>query len=303
MKKTISLSSAIESKILSEHKKPVIHNYEYIRYVAELYLQKTYLGFDILKLSSEYPEKKILLRHLDKLMENGVLSQIGSLPVYAISNKKPSAQQIVCTLNPFCYLSHLSAMEWHHLTDRIPHAIHITTCSPKQFKELAEELAYKDFTFPDEIVGVPITHNKINSKDIMSYRIHEHGRKNFKKFPEQQNSGGIRVASIGQTFLDMLREHAYCGGIGHVLDVFEEHAKRYLPLIIRETEKQGSTIDKMRVGYLLEERFSLVKNDPIVENWKKLAQRGGSRVLVSGETYKNIFSETWCISINLDNGN
>lgn len=303
MKKTISLSSAIESKILSEHKKPVIHEYEYIRYVAELYLHKTYLGFDILKLSSDYPEKKILSRHLDRLMGNGVLSQIGSLPVYAISGKRSSVQQVVCTLNPFCYLSHLSAMEWHHLTDRIPHAIHITTCSAKQFKELAGDLSRKDFIFPDKMVGVPITHNKINSKEIMNYRIHEHGRKSFKNFPVQKNSGGIRIASVGQTFLDMLREHTYCGGISHVLEVFEEHAKRYLPLIIRETEKQGSTIDKMRIGYLLEERFGFSKNDPTIENWKKLAQRGGSRVLVSGEAYINIFSETWCISINLDNGN
>lgn len=313
MKKTIPLYSAIESKILATHEKPVIHEYEYIRHVAELYRNRTYLGSTIQKISSPYPEKFILSRHLQALINNGVLKQVGSLPIYSFSSAKTSAQQVVCTLNPFSYLSHLSAMEWHHLTDRIPHAIHLVTCSQKQFKILADELANKDFpplekisgeTFTYEVIsGVPITHQKINNKKIMKYTIHEHSQKNFKNMPIQQDSGGIRVASVGQTFLDMLKEPNFCGGINHVLEVFEEHAERYLSLIVRAADKQGSTIDKMRVGYLLEERFGFAKNNPTIEGWKTLAQRGGSRVLVAGEPYSNIFSETWCLSINLTDGN
>lgn len=313
MKKTISLYSAIESKILAMREKPVIHEYEYIRHVAELYRNRTYLGSTIQKISSPYPEKYILSRHLQGLINNGVLNQIGSLPIYSFSGTQTSAQQIICTLNPFSYLSHLSAMEWHHMTDRIPHAIHLITCSQRQFKTLADKLASKDFpslervsgeTFTyQDIPGVPITHQKINAKKIMKYTIHEHSRKTFRNMPTQQGSGGIRVASVGQTFLDMLKEPDFCGGINHVLEVFEEHAERYLSLIIRATDKQGSTIDKMRVGYLLEERFGLAKNNPTIEGWKTSAQRGGSRVLVAGEPYANTFSETWCLSINLPDGN
>jgi len=303
LNKTISLYSAIESTILAEHKKPVIHEYEFIRYVAALYLNKTYMGFDIRKLSSPYPEKSILTRHLSTLIRNGVLSKIGSLPVYTFAGAQVSAQQVLCTLNPFCYLSHLSAMEWHHLTDRILHSVHVITCSPKHFKTLADDLANEDFLAPEHMSGVPITHHKVNTKTIMTHTIHEHGRKHFTNPRIQHDSGGIRVASVGQTFLDMLKEPNYCGGISHVMDVFEAHAERYLPLIIRTADKQGSTIDKMRVGYLLEEHFKFSNNHPTLEQWKKLAQRGGSRVLVAGEPYANIFSETWCLSINLSDGN
>lgn len=303
MKKSISLNDAIELKVLTEHKPPVIHEYEFIRYVAELYLKKTYAGYTISKISSPYPEKSIFSRHLQKLMSRGAFSQIGSLPVYSVSGAQPSVQQVVCTVNPFCYLSHLSAMEWHHLTDLIPHAIHLITCSPKQFKILASELAAEDFIAPENMPGVPRAHHKINEKNIMNHIIHEHSRTKFKSMPAQKNSGGIRVAPVGQTFLDMLKEPRFCGGINHVLNVFEEHAERYLPLIIRTTEKQGNNIDKMRVGYLLEEHFRFAKNNPTIENWKNLAQRGGSRILVANEPYANTFSETWCLSINLPDGN
>jgi predicted transcriptional regulator of viral defense system len=194
-------------------------------------------------------------------------------------------------------------MEWHHLTGLIPHAIHLVTCPPKQFKILSNKLAADDFIAPENMPGVPFPHHRINEKVIMTYTIHEHSRKNYKSMPIQKDSGGIKVAPVGQTFLDMLKEPNFCGGIHHVLEVFEEHAERYLPLIIRTTEKQGSTIDKMRVGYLLEEHFRFAKKTPTVENWKKLAQRGGSRILVAGEPYANTFSETWCLSINLPNGN
>jgi predicted transcriptional regulator of viral defense system len=115
------------------------------------------------------------------------------------------------------------------------------------------------------------------------------------------DSGGVRVASVGQTFLDMLREPQYCGGISHVLEVFEEQAEQYLAVILKTLEREGNSIDKVRAGYVLHERLGL--SHPTIESWKAFAQRGSSRVLVAGEPYSNIYSEAWCLSLNLPNGN
>jgi len=96
----------------------------------------------------------------------------------------------------------------------------------------------------------------------------------------------------------MLRNPSLCGGIYHVLDVYRENAKRYLRLIIDEVDRHGSAIDKVRVGYVLEERLGLT--EPRVEKWIENVQRGGSRKLVADEPYKPVFSEKWCLSINIE---
>ena len=88
------------------------------------------------------------------------------------------------------------------------------------------------------------------------------------------------------------------GGIYHVLDLFAEHAPRYLRLIVDEIDRHGTNIDKVRAGYVLAERLNLTH--PAFEVWRTFAQRGGSRKLYAPAGYSPRFSETWCLSINID---
>jgi predicted transcriptional regulator of viral defense system len=37
-----------------------------------------------------------------------------------LGQDQASAEVIICCIAPFCYLSHLSATEYHGLTDRLP---------------------------------------------------------------------------------------------------------------------------------------------------------------------------------------
>lgn len=303
MQNTIPLSTALQRLILTEHPKPVINRYELTRYLVHLFRDKTYDGQPIGKISTDLPQPAVIERNIDNLINKGVLTQIGSLPVFAVAGPvAPTAQQIICTLNPFCYLSHLSAMEWHHLTDRIPHTVHTTTCSATAFRQLADEKAAEDFPFSPalSLPGIPLRHSKPTG-EIQGKTIQEHSRKDFQPYPEQQGSGGIRVAPVGRTFLDMLQEPQYCGGFTHVLDVFTEHAKRYLPVILKAIDKDGKLIDKVRAGYILEERLG--HQHPIIDGWKALVQRGGSRKLLATEPYMDTYSETWCLSVNLPHGN
>jgi predicted transcriptional regulator of viral defense system len=107
-----------------------------------------------------------------------------------------------------------------------------------------------------------------------------------------------RVATIGRTFLDMLRAPDSCGGIYHVMDRYAAEAPRYLRLIVDEIDRHGTNIDKVRAGYVLAERLKLAH--PAFDAWRAFAQRGGSRKLYAQAGYSPRFSETWCLSINID---
>ena len=107
----------------------------------------------------------------------------------------------------------------------------------------------------------------------------------------------VRLSTIGQTFLDMLQKPDLCGGMYHVLDVWEEHAETYLNDIVAAVETASSGIVKSRAGYILEERQGL--HHPGIERWKVSGQRGGSRKLDPAKEFAPTFSATWMISLNV----
>lgn len=107
----------------------------------------------------------------------------------------------------------------------------------------------------------------------------------------------LRVSTIGRTFLDMLRNPELCGGINHILDVFHEYGKKYLRLITDDIDKNGEPIDKVRAGYILNERLGI--NNEVINGWSSFAQRGGSRKLDSSSEYFPEWSDKWKISLNI----
>ena len=106
-----------------------------------------------------------------------------------------------------------------------------------------------------------------------------------------------RLSTVGQTFLDMIQAPQLCGGMSHVLDVWEEHVKTYLPEVVDAVGSSPSQIVKSRAGYIIEERLKL--RHPSVEAWKALGQQGGSRKLDPAREFASTFSETWMLSINV----
>lgn len=110
-------------------------------------------------------------------------------------------------------------------------------------------------------------------------------------------SPAVRVAMMGRTFLDMVREPECCGGMQHVVDTYRQYGPRNLPLIVEEVERHGKSIEKVRAGYLLEEVCKL--QHELIDKWRAAAQRGGSRVLDPASEYSAIYSEAWKLSINV----
>ncbi|SDZ70539.1 Transcriptional regulator, predicted component of viral defense system [Variovorax sp. YR266] len=211
---------------------------------------------------------------------------------------RATPDEIMCSLDPFAYVSHLSAMEYHGLTDRFSKIVYMTTPPVTAWRRQAQARMARDLDDRLEDYkssGLPrLTRPHINNIGHTNIEFHE--RSQFGAFRNVAESP-LRVATLGRVFLDMLREPKLCGGIQHVLDVYRKEAKRYLKLIVDETDRHGQPIDKVRAGFVITEVCRL--DSPVIDEWQKFAQRGGSRKLDAENEYAPVYSERWQLSINV----
>lgn len=291
--KAISLS-------LGELSSPVITRYQIGLIIHTLYKDKHYKG-EALSLRNETATLRDVNHYVALLEDDGVISAPKQLPnhVYTLLGRTSwNEEEALCAIDPFCYLSHFSAMAHHGLTERMPVRLFVSSPGQKDWRHYAEERMRKDLGADfDEYLSnrmprlVKIAVESIGSKSVHRFNsLHLGAYKTVRDRP-------IRVSSIGRTFLDMLRNPELCGGMPHVIEVYEEHAERYLRLITDEIDKHGQPIDKVRAGYILEERLHL--ENEVIKGWKQFAQRGGSRKLDPSNEYEPEWSDNWLLSINL----
>lgn len=206
-----------------------------------------------------------------------------------------TAEDIACIVDPFCYLSHLSAMQRYGLTNRIPETLSLS--SPAAWTDVRNEKLDRDYPdrsslayiapllriqFPDVIRRRPVfLHKTVRTPKIRPIR-----------------GTALRIASVGETFVQTLDRPELCGGMPHVYDVWAEHARTYVYEIIQAVDAATEAIIKVRAGYLLEEVLGI--QDSRIAAWESFAQRGGSRKLDPKAPYVPIFSEKWKISLNVE---
>ena len=299
----MKISKAITLAI-GELEQPVVTSYQLGVILFNLYKTKNYKGEAIASLQKSHPDSETYNRKINQLQEEGILTSYKGFPTKSVfsllGRSHDLVDDIVCTVDPFCYVSHLSAMEYHGLTNRIPSKLFISSPAPKQWKIYAREKMEKDLK---DDLGI---YNQNNMPELKKTRFEKIDRREIHRFNSvhwgaYKNIKGrmMRVSTIGRTFLDMLKNPELCGGINHVLEIFEEHADNYLQLIIDEVDQHGGPIDKVRAGYILDERLGLVFKEK--KDWLKSAQRGGSRKLDASSEYEPVWSESWCLSLNVIN--
>lgn len=301
--KKTSLSKALVLE-LARIPEPVITSYQLGRLIFNAYLTNS-IGGENLNLKKKLPEKTQYNQVLNDLLNAGVLSRVSGLSgnYFKILGKPDvGADEIICSIDPFCYISYLSAMEYHGITDRLPRTIFISSPPPKEWKIFAVGQMRKDLgelydiyiqqRFPQITRPRP---EKIAGR-LIEFKYSSHMGA-YKKIQDKS----LRVSSIGRTFLDMLRDPLLCGGMQHVVDVYKEYSKQYLRFIIDEIDMHGKDIEKMRAGYILENEVGL--SDPRIDAWQAKVQRGGSRKLDPNNEYSSYFSERWAISLNLPSVN
>lgn len=295
----MEISKAITLTI-GDQSEPVISTYKIAMIVFCLYREGAYKSYKITNTKTINPGRSELSYHLNKLISAGVLATKPGIPrsVYSLLGRPlESVEDVVCTIDPFSYVSHLSAMDYHGLTDRIPTKIYVSSPSSKTWSCYAEEKMRKDLgdSYTEYILNsmpklVRTKMNKILRKDVHRFSsLHLGAYQNVRGRP-------LRVSTIGRTFLDMLKNPELCGGINHVLSVYEKNAKKFIKPILEEINRNGSHIDKVRAGYILNERLDV--DNEIISSWLKFVARGGSRKLDQDADYIPVWSDKWCISIN-----
>lgn len=250
----------------------------------------------------ELPSRLLYEKVVDSLGAYGLISSNKDFKPGAVyhlfGRSKPKATEVACAVDPFSYISHLSAMEYHGLTDRFSKTLYVTTPPDSEWKELAKGRMARDLR---EQMGafqgakLPLLRRPVFER-VEGVRVEVMRRSSRGAF-KTIKSPIIRVAMIGRAFLDMVREPGNCGGIQHVVDIYRDYGARYLPLIAEEVERHGNAVEKVRAGYLLDEVCHL--RHPLIEGWAQYAQRGGSRMLDPQGEYAPDYSEKWKLSINV----
>lgn len=297
---TFSITRALASE-LENLRVPVILRYDLARVAWQLYKAGSYQGQPLnVRLDALHARAFSSLE--TKLLNAGVLKQLPGIPERAaytlIGASSSDRNALICHLDPFAYLSHLSAMEFHGLTDRLPEHLYVSAPAGTQWTNFATERMRKDLgdAWSDfHQAGLPEL-RRIGFEKLLQRPVHRYESIHLGAFRHLKESG-VRVATVGRTFLDMLREPGLCGGIQHVLDVFQEHAHINLRLILDEIDQHGAPIEKVRAGFILE--ILCQASDPRIDAWTQHATRGGSRKLDPGAEYAPLFSERWALSINV----
>ena len=282
---------------LHEKEQPVITLYALFHEIRALYVSG-----EKLMLREQKPDwdrlKKVrrgLIRADIMIPDNDYSSRVYRI----INNGDRAADEICCLVDRFCYISHLSAMARYGLTERRPKSLHLTTPSKRIIPKLKHKIIKQDYG--DDL-------NNLSKNQIVQPISIKHPSKVRKQSVTTHSTSYLgdslkirgsfaRMASIGQTFVDMLLEPNICGGMDHIIDVWQENADIYIEEIIKSIEKNSSRIVKIRAGYILDEILGI--HDKRIEKWKNYAKRGSSRVLDPSKPFSSRYSERWMISINV----
>ena len=272
---------------------------------AELAIAFVHASTDVLS-AEPRAIKRSFARHVEILVDFGGLIEIPDFSTgkaYQITAlPSPTAEEFLCCLDPFSYISHLSSMSWHGLTDRIPRTIFASRPDAKSWRHLANKKLEHDL---GELYALyttarlpryrPPKFTKIFNRPVniwTSSRIGTTFQAAFRIVSDEH----LQVSTIGRCFLDMVREPSLCGGIHHVIEVYRDHAAPHLEAIISEIEAHGTKIEQARAGYLIENEARLKHN--MLDKWASQVSRGGTRKLDPSTDFSERFSERWSISLN-----
>jgi len=298
MSRKISFPNALQIAI-ADVQKPLISKFEIFSLAFKISKNLSYQGQSVIKQRSPFGINKNY-NLIGSLLDKRFLSPDIDFKSYyrIIDEDKGTCEEVCCLVDPFCYVSHLSAMQKYGLTDRIPEVVILTTANIEQWNKMKahyEMQYYQDILEEEEYSSIrmkrtifPKVVRKMKTKAVESSLLH----------PSCSiKDSYARISEIGYTFLDMLANPKLCGGMAHVIDVWKEHAEIYLEEIVEAVDSQPKGIIKVRAGYIIDEILKI--KDRRINKWLEFSQRGGSRLLDPNSPYMPKFSEKWMISINV----
>lgn len=284
MKREITVERATELWLQKSSERLAFFHSElrdFLKYVRET---KTFEGHEIKGIRKNSNIRKKTVEMIDYLTETNLIDS--HYNYFILKNKVLNELQIVCSLYERGYISYLSAMKYYGLTTESLKHIDYTAPTRKQWTQYKSDNSLNRMgikrPYPSELI-------RIRGKQIVVHsRTHAYN-------PNFKNS--IRVISIGDLFLEMVKHPDLCGGFEKVLDVYTKYAQSYMNDIVYSLEKFGTDIDKSRVGYILDCYLKIA--DLNVLSWKaSCLARGGNRKMISSNCYSEIYSSEWNLSLN-----
>lgn len=129
---------------LGQHPSPIVTRYHLGCILSRLFSSMSQAELD--NFGGKKLTRKIFDDCLKQLLQQGVLAEhVDVSNVYTLLGRSENqADALVCALDPFAYLSHLSAMAYHGLTDRFPESLYVSSPSPKEWKAFAAERMRKE---------------------------------------------------------------------------------------------------------------------------------------------------------------
>ena len=288
------------AQLVENYGKPVLRPFEFSTLILRLYQDAL---TEKLYLRKSRPDRNDYHRFKSALYHMGVVrndQDYGRRALRILPISDCPAEEIVCLVDPICYVSHLSAMQRWGLTNRSPRTLMLTRPERGTWQNMLH--AYRQKILDEQgildedradIYPLHVTEHpkRVRGQSIQMYTTKSSGTSLINRGTD------MRISTIGQTFLDMLQKPDLCGGMSHVLEVWEEHAATYLNQIIPAIDATPGALVKSRAGYILQEYLGLAHPD--IEKWKIFSQRGGSRKLDPSKEFTSAYSETWMISINV----
>jgi predicted transcriptional regulator of viral defense system len=292
----LNLTDAIEGE-LRRAGEPLITEYEFFRLGQRIFSTRIWEGRVVQTRMTDWDPKRAN-GAASRLNKRNILAHDPDLGYRAwrvlTSSRAAAAEEVACIADPFCYVAFLSAMQRYGLTERTPVALHLTTPSREVWAERRRRKEADDF--PDGSFNHPSL-MRLQPTGYLRGRPVTFHESNHPDNPLQLRGERTRVSTIGRTFVDMLEEPSLCGGMHHILDIWDEHASAWLDDIVAAVDQSPVRLAKMRAGYILSERLGL--NHPTLDRWAGLAQRGGSQKLDPEQPYGAQYSERWMISLNV----
>lgn len=294
-RKRMTLVADTLAHSLNSQSKPVLSNYDIFR---ELWV--IYRSGKVKYLRGDTPSRDLFRRTRILLRNEGIIRQDNDYNSHwrLVDKPEASAEDIVCSVDPFCHIAHLSALQRYGLTNRRPEHLMLVEPTPVLRRKLFREMMDRDYCDVPEYPSIDIEPAKavMHPRKVRGRPVWIDTTK-FSSDQVQIKGSLSRIASVGQTFLDTIDSPDLNGGMSHVLDIWAEHAKTYLEEIIERITRAEKGICKVRAGYILEEHIGII--DPRISAWASFAQRGSSRVLDPGKPFATTFSEKWMLSLNV----
>lgn len=266
-------------------------------------LRTLYLSGRRLRQRKHLPDLVDLAQRRRSLVRAGALTSdpdYGYRAYRIVANSDRSAEEICCLVDRYCYVAHLSAMARYGLTERRPEALQLRAPERRLARGMLAESMIQDY---GEDALAALDKDQILRPHSIAHPAAVRGRSlalfRTRHLGESLPIRGTyaRIASIGQTFADMLDQPEACGSMAHILEVWREHAPLYLEDIILAVENAPHAITRVRAGYILDELLEV--RDQRVQAWARHAQRGSSRRLDPERPFASTYSEKWMLSINV----